>query len=135
MRYLAPVFLSLLLAACNNSNSDTKATTQSNTTVVEANQTQAVAQTNTTVATATPSEISGETIFNKCKSCHGNNAEKKALNSSAIIKGWEVSKIEDALKGYQNGTYGASMKNIMSAQAKGLSDEEIKKVATYIHSL
>jgi cytochrome c553 len=27
------------------------------------------------------------------------------------------------------------MKNIMAAQAKGLSSEEIKKVATYIHSL
>lgn len=142
MRYLAPIFLSLALAACNDSSSNTKqpsteTPTQTNATVVETNTTQTPASSNTTVATSNsaPTEISGEVIFNKCKSCHGNNAEKKALNSSAIIKGWEASKIEDALKGYQNGTYGASMKNIMSAQAKALSDEEIKKVASYIHSL
>ncbi len=90
--------------------------------------TQPIAVTNTT-------EVSGEAVFNKCKSCHGNSAEKKALGSSQIIKGWEIAKIEDALKGYQSGTYGGAMKNIMAAQAKGLSSEEIKKVATYIHTL
>ncbi len=130
MKYVLPLFLSLLFTACNDSNENTKVTTQEN-------NTQVIAQTNTTVASvnAAPSEISGEAIFNKCKSCHGNSAEKKALDSSAIIKGWEVSKIEEALKGYQNGTYGASMKHLMAAQAKGLSEEEIKKVALYIHSL
>jgi cytochrome c553 len=137
MKYVLPIFVALFFTACNDSNENTHSTTETNVTTIETNNTQTVAQTNTTIAAAkvTPVEISGETIFNKCKSCHGNSAEKKALNSSQIIKGWEVSKIEDALKGYQNGTYGASMKNIMAAQAKGLSDEEIKKVATYIHTL
>ncbi len=87
------------------------------------------------IAVANTTEVSGEAVFNKCKSCHGNNAEKKALSSSQIIQGWEIAKIENALKGYQDGTYGQAMKNIMAAQAKGLSSEEIKKVATYIHSL
>lgn len=137
MKYILPLLVTLFFTACNDSNENTHPTTETNVTTIETNSTQTVAQTNTTVATekVTPAEINGETIFNKCKSCHGNSAEKKALNSSAIIKGWEISKIEDALKGYQNGTYGASMKNIMAAQAKGLSDEEIKKVALYIHSL
>lgn len=87
------------------------------------------------IAVANNTEVSGEAVFNKCKSCHGNNAEKKALGASQIIQGWEIAKIEDALKGYQSGTYGGTMKNIMAAQAKGLSNEEIKKVATYIHTL
>ena len=80
-------------------------------------------------------EVNGEMIFSKCKSCHGNSAEKRALGTSQIIKGWEIAKIEKALRGYKEGTYGREMKNIMSAQAKALSDEEIKKVAVYIHSL
>jgi cytochrome c553 len=80
-------------------------------------------------------ERTGEAIFNKCKTCHGNNAEKQALGASQIIKGWDVAKIEQALQGYKNGTYGAKMKNTMAPQVKDLSDEEITKVATYIHSL
>ena len=137
MKYILPLVVSLFFTACNDATQNRVAASDTNITLKEQTAThleadkaaiQPIVEVNST-------EINGETIFNKCKSCHGNNAEKKALGASQIINGWEVTKIEHALKGYQQGTYGASMKNIMSAQAKGLSDEEIKKVAIYIHSL
>lgn len=165
MKYILPLVISLFFTACNDSNQKVEASADTNITpqvqtvapvqaeTVPAQEEKAPvpvekvptkvekvsAQTQKAptqpIAVANTTEVSGEAVFNKCKSCHGNNAEKKALGSSQIIKGWEIAKIENALKGYQSGTYGAAMKNIMAAQAKGLSSEEIKKVATYIHSL
>ena len=79
--------------------------------------------------------ISGETIFKKCVSCHGKNAEKKALNKSQIIKGWASDKVVAALNGYKDGTYGGSMKGLMKAQVSKLSDEDVKKVSEYISKL
>lgn len=168
MKYILPIALSLLFAACNDSTTSSKESLSSNSTVIEQAITNvkqeepkieqivptvvetkvpAVKQAVTKIVTEKPKvqqsqtepiakvEINGETIFSKCKSCHGNSAEKHALGTSQIIKGWEIAKIEKTLKGYKDGTYGREMKNIMSAQAKILSDEEIKKVAIYIHSL
>jgi cytochrome c len=140
MKYLLPLIISLVFSACNDSSATkiTNSFNEENITSQESKtQTLTVPQTNnsTVITQADQTEMSGETIFSKCKSCHGSNAEKSALGASKIIKGWNVSKIETALKGYQAGTYGGSMKNVMAAQAKGLSDDEITKVATYIHSL
>ena len=71
-------------------------------------------------------------LYNKCAACHGLNAEKKALNNSAIIKDWEASKIAEALKGYQNGTYGGTMKGLMVGQVANLSDNEIDVLSEHI---
>lgn len=144
--YLLPVVVSLVFTACNDSKTDStqQKTMSANSTVVE----QAVTKVEekqpeikeiepapqTTQSTAKV-EMNGEAIFGKCKSCHGNSGEKHALGASKIIQGWDAAKTEAALKGYQKGTYGGSMKNVMAAQAKSLSNEEIKKVAIYIHSL
>ena len=137
MKYALPLVIALFFTACNDTNQKTDAQTDANITHKEQTITSKKADNVTAqlTAEANTTEINGETIFNKCKSCHGSNAEKKALGTSHVIEGWDVIKIEDALKGYQNGTYGGSLKHIMAAQAKGLSDEEIKKVAIYIHSL
>ena len=140
MKYVLPLAITLFFTACNDTNQ--KINTQIDTNITHKEQAltskkvekidKATAQ---LIDEANSTEINGETIFNKCKSCHGNNAERNALGASRVIEGWDITKIENALKGYQSGTYGGSMKNIMAAQAKGLSDEEIKKVAIYIHSL
>lgn len=71
----------------------------------------------------------------RCASCHGNDAKKSALNSSKVIAGWSVQQTEDALKGYQAGSYGGKMKGIMQAQSKSLSDIEITRIAEYISLL
>lgn len=81
------------------------------------------------------SSVDGAKLFTKCSSCHGQNAEKKALNKSQVIKGWSTHKITTALKGYKTGSYGGAMKGVMKAQVANLSDSEIKALATYISSL
>ena len=79
--------------------------------------------------------LSGEELFMKCASCHGAHAEKKALNTSNIIKGWDSSKIEKALHGYKDGSYGGNMKGIMKSQVSKLTDKQIKILAEYISKL
>ena len=71
----------------------------------------------------------------KCASCHGVRAEKPALGKSQVIAGWSTSQIEDALHGYQSGSYGKEMKALMAGQAKSLSTDQIKSLAKYISTL
>ncbi len=75
---------------------------------------------------------SGMELFSKCVSCHGAKAEKSALGKSQVIAGWPKEKIIEALSGYQNGTYGSTMKGLMAGQVKGLSSDDIDALATYI---
>lgn len=74
----------------------------------------------------------GASLYKACASCHGASAEKAALGKSQIIKGWEATKIETALKGYKDGSYGGAMKGVMKGQVARLSDDDIKALADYI---
>ncbi|MEO1937369.1 MAG: c-type cytochrome [Sulfurimonas sp.] len=88
------------------------------------------------VAPAATSSIDGEKLYKStCLACHGANAEKKALTKSQVIQGWASTKIEDALHGYKNKTYGGPMKTIMEGKTKDLSDDEMKALANYISKL
>jgi len=85
---------------------------------------------------AKPSTQSGSSLYTaKCASCHGKDAKKSALNASQAIAGWDSSKTQGALKGYQDGSYGKKMKNIMQGQTKPLSDADIKLLSDYISIL
>jgi len=86
------------------------------------------------IATVTPS-VDGKKLFTKCAGCHGMSAEKHALGKSQIIKGWDVAKVEIALKGYKDGTYGGASKALMKGQVANLSDADIKALAEYISKL
>lgn len=77
----------------------------------------------------------GAGIYQSCAGCHGANAEKAALGKSQVIKGWDVAKVEKALKGYKDGSYGGPMKGVMKGQVARLSDADIKAVAEHIASL
>ena len=136
-----PSLLLLLLTAC----SGTPAEEQKAETVLEhkidivKEAKKSVAAANTTVEnmnvqTSQQAEsLSGSTLYtSKCASCHGNNAEKSALNASVAIAGWSSQKTQDALNGYKAGEYGGKMKAIMQGQSKPLSEEEIKLIAEYI---
>ncbi len=70
--------------------------------------------------------------FAPCAGCHGASAEKAALGKSQIIKGWPADKVEKALKGYKDGTYGGAMKGVMKGQVARLSDADIKDLAKQI---
>ncbi len=77
----------------------------------------------------------GAALYKPCLACHGPKAEKKALNKSQVIQGWESEKIAKALKGYKDGTYGGPMKAIMKGQVAKLSDADMKALGDYIHGL
>ena len=71
----------------------------------------------------------------KCASCHGIDAKKSALNTSAAIAGWTTTKTQKALNGYKDGSFGGKMKGIMQGQSKPLTDSDIKLLSDYISIL
>jgi cytochrome c-type protein NapB len=77
----------------------------------------------TTVAAASAVEAQVETPnLTACTSCHGTAFERSAMGKSRIVKDLNSSEIYDALKGYQDGTYGGSMKSLMKGQVARYSD-------------
>jgi len=67
-----------------------------------------------------------------CKSCHGADFEKKAMNVSKVVKEMSKEDIVKALKGYKDGSYGGAMKAIMKGQVKNLDDAAIEALAAEI---
>ena len=125
------IALSLILAcgvamATEANATDTNATAPA----ADANKTEAAAP-----AAAAGDAAKGKTLFARCVSCHGQNAEKKALNNSKIIAGWDAAETEKALHGYKDGSYGGAMKGTMKAQVANLSDADIKDIAAYVATL
>jgi cytochrome c553 len=78
----------------------------------------------------------GADLYKQCVACHGIYGEKKALNRSEIISGWEASRIETALQEYKAGTRDINgMGKLMNGKVAAYSDEEIHAVAKYISEL
>ncbi len=77
-------------------------------------------------------QLMANPLYNSCKGCHGANGELKAMGKSKLIKDLTAQQIETALKGYQKGSYGGTMKMVMKAQASRLSAEQIKALSEYI---
>ena len=86
-------------------------------------------------AAATFAMADGAALFKKCAGCHGAKAEKKALNKSQVIQGWDAAKTQAALKGYKDGSYGGAMKGLMKGQVASYDDAKIKAVSEYIAGL
>ena len=74
----------------------------------------------------------GAGIYKSCAGCHGANGERPALGKSQVIKGWDVAKVEEALKSYKAGTYGGAMKGVMKGQVARLSDADMEDLAKQI---
>ena len=78
----------------------------------------------------------GKSLFqDDCASCHGKHARKSAFGKSQVIANWPKENIKSAIIGYQNKTYGGSMRNMMRQQVKSLDESEIDAIAEYITSL
>jgi cytochrome c553 len=77
----------------------------------------------------------GKQLFQKCIACHGVDAQKSALGKSKIIANMSLEENIAALKGYQDGTYGGTMKALMKGQVSKYTDEEIEALAKYITTL
>ncbi len=67
-----------------------------------------------------------------CSACHGVKFEKKALGKSKIVNMMSEAEIEKDLMDFKSG---ANKNPVMTAQAKKLSDEDIKALAKYIPTL
>jgi mono/diheme cytochrome c family protein len=81
---------------------------------------------------------SGESIYQtKCASCHGKNAEKKALGHSNIIKGMPADEFVTLTKAFAVGEKKAMpiAKIVKKQFIDTYSDEEIKEVAEYVNKL
>jgi cytochrome c553 len=144
MKLVIPFICSLLLLGCSESQqtekspaSDTAPSVEMNqTTTTEANASSTLPTTQSTASvTETAGTDAGALFGQKCGSCHGAKAEKSALNKSQIIANFSEAQVKEALKGYQNGTYGKEMKGVMQGQVKGLSDAQIDALAKYISGL
>jgi cytochrome c553 len=71
-----------------------------------------------------------------CKTCHGNDLTKSALNKSLDITKMNKDEFTKAMLGYQNGTYGGTLKSIMKIHAdKYKSVEEITELYDIIQSI
>ena len=158
MRTLAFTAALLLLAGCNDSAKTQPEATSQATAPVETPAPAATpapvaeAADNTAVAPAAPvvetapaaapaaesapvAETAPAELFQKCAACHGNHAEKMALNQSAVIGEWESKRIADAIIGYQKGTYGGAMKTLMQNQVKELTPVQVEALSEYIANL
>ena len=86
-----------------------------------------------TLASAAPN---GAEIFKQCAICHGDQAQKRSLDVSAVIAGMDAKQVVKTLKAYQAGEvdkYGFG--KMMQGQATKLSAEEMQAVAGYVASL
>ena len=150
MRSILLFTFTFFLTACSDNSTNNNKTAPSNVSADKSVEQQVAVQTEPIKSVSKPAPVKteteatakkaapvkGHTVFaHKCASCHGNNAEKAALNKSQVIEGWDKERIVNALKGYQDGSYGSSMKGIMKGQASALSDEQIEAVAGYISTL
>ena len=88
------------------------------------------------VASVSLMAADGAAAFKKCASCHGAKAEKKALNKSEVIAGWDAAKTEAALNGYKAGTRNIhGMGALMKGQVASYDEATIKAVSAYIAGL
>lgn len=74
----------------------------------------------------------GAKLFgSKCAECHAADGKDTAISGKAIIGGGTLTK----LTGYKAGTYGAGQKETMQASLTGISDGDLKAIATYVDTL
>ena len=89
-----------------------------------------------TAAVASATGPDGKALFAKCAGCHGADGKTAALGKSAIIAGQPAADLETKIAGYKAGTLNtAGMGALMKGQVSGLSDADIKAVASYISGL
>jgi cytochrome c-type protein NapB len=67
-----------------------------------------------------------------CTGCHGQHFEKKAMGKSLIVKDMSLKDLVASLKGYKDGTYGDTMKAMMTSQVKNLSISDIEAMSVMI---
>ena len=89
-----------------------------------------------TAAVASATGPDGKALFAKCAGCHGADGKTAALGKSEIIAGQAAADLETKIAGYKAGTRNTKgMGALMKGQVAGLSDADVKAVASYISGL
>ncbi|MCL6618930.1 c-type cytochrome [Thermomonas hydrothermalis] len=70
-----------------------------------------------------------------CTSCHGAEGNAPIDGMYPMIGGQYADYIEHALQAYRNGTRAGGTADVMAAQAKALSDQQIADLAAYFQSV
>lgn len=141
MKILLSGLAALLLIGCGGEKTDATTAEKAPQTAAEPVQTPAAPAPQKSEPAPVPEPapvvaVDGAMLFKqKCASCHGQNAEKSALNTSQVIAGWSAEKVTDAITGYQSGMYGGSMKGMMQGQVRALDKAQIEALAHYISTL
>ena len=137
----------LLFIGCTEEKKETKADTTPKQEIVQSVEKKAeevkpdtkvaepkVEEVKTQITTAS-SDVSGESLFKTCTSCHGAKGEKEALGKSQVIAGWDKERVIKALNGYKDGSYGGVMKGIMKPHVESKTPEQIEVLADFISKL
>ncbi len=137
----------LLFIGCTEEKKETKADTTPKQEIVQSVEKKAeevkpdtkvaepkVEEVKTQITTAS-SDVSGESLFKTCTSCHGSKGEKEALGKSQVIAGWDKERVIKALNGYKDGSYGGVMKGIMKPHVESKTPEQIEVLADFISKL
>ena len=137
----------LLFIGCTEEKKETKADTTPKQEIVQSVEKKAeevkpdtkvaepkVEEVKTQITTAS-SDVSGESLFKTCTSCHGAKGEKEALGKSQVIAGWDKERVIKALNGYKDGSYGGVMKGIMKPHVESKTPEQIEILADFISKL
>ncbi|ABK82125.1 c-type cytochrome [Campylobacter fetus] len=82
----------------------------------------------------------GATIFNKCKACHGQKAEKSYLNKVPVLTTVDAAERLALMKEYKAGTVNDGkgkfgMGGVMKGQMATLSEADMAAVNDYISTL
>ncbi|EAJ5693700.1 c-type cytochrome [Campylobacter fetus] len=82
----------------------------------------------------------GATIFNKCKACHGQKAEKSYLNKVPVLTTVDAAERLTLMKEYKAGTVNDGkgkfgMGGVMKGQMATLSEADMAAVNDYISTL
>ncbi|MFP4773501.1 c-type cytochrome [Pasteurella multocida] len=83
------------------------------------------------IAQANVSVERGQQLFKPCSFCHGNQAEKSALNQSRPLKDLPANEIVNALKARKEG----QIIGTGNAAKSRLSEEDMQSVAKFIETL
>jgi len=79
--------------------------------------------------------INAAALFEGCTKCHGRDGKKHALGTSNIIAGQSRYELVKKIKGYKSGTYGGTLKGVMSPQVQSLTPDQIDAISEYISKL
>lgn len=67
----------------------------------------------------------------KCAECHGADGKDTSIAGKTIIGGGTLTKLE----GYKAGKYGGTQKETMQASLTGISNADLKAIASYVDGL